>query len=68
MVVAFHWRTLLLRPAVASSFGNDIRRGNSMTIKPARLDLDCILVQIQMAEAGQEPVNPLLSSGLRRAS
>jgi hypothetical protein len=39
-----------------------------MTIKPARLDLDCILVQIQMAEAGQEPVNPLLSSGLRRAS
>ena len=30
-----------------------------MTIKLTRLDLDYILTQIQMAEAGQVPVNPL---------
>ena len=36
-----------------------------MTIKLTRLDLDYILTQIQMAEAGQIPVNPLLSFGLR---
>ena len=36
-----------------------------MTIKLTRLDLDYILTQIQMAEAGQLPVNPLLSFGLR---
>ena len=36
-----------------------------MTIKLTRLDLDYILTQIQMAEAGQFPVNPLLSFGLR---
>ena len=36
-----------------------------MTIKLTRLDLDFILTQIQMAEAGQVPVNPLLSFGLR---
>ena len=36
-----------------------------MTIKLTRLDMDFILTQIQMAEAGQIPVNPLLSFGLR---
>src|SRR4051812_26245631 len=36
-----------------------------MTIKLTRLDLGYILTQIQMAEAGQLPVNPLLSFGLR---
>ena len=36
-----------------------------MTIKLTKLDLDYILTQIEMAEAGQQPVNPLLSFGLR---
>src|ERR1700712_295200 len=36
-----------------------------MTIKITRLDLDYILTQIEMAEAGQDPVNPLLSFVLR---
>ena len=36
-----------------------------MTIKLTRLDLGFILTQIEMAEAGQFPVNPLLSFGLR---
>ena len=39
-----------------------------MTIKLTRLDLDYILTQIQMAEAGQLPVNPLLSFGLREVA
>ena len=39
-----------------------------MTIKLTRLDLDYILTQIQMAEAGQVPVNPLLSFGLRQVN
>ena len=39
-----------------------------MTIKFTRLDLDYILTQIQMAEAGQPPVNPLLSFGLREVA
>ena len=39
-----------------------------MTIKLTRLDLDYILTQIQMAEAGQVPVNPLLSFGLREVA
>src|SRR4249919_873191 len=39
-----------------------------MTIKFTRLDLDYILTQIQMAEAGQVPVNPLLSFGLREVA
>ena len=39
-----------------------------MTIKLTRLDLDYILTQIQMAEAGQDPVNPLLSFGLREVA
>ena len=39
-----------------------------MTIKFTRLDLDFILNQIQMAEAGQPPVNPLLSFGLREVA
>ena len=39
-----------------------------MTIKLTRLDLDYILTQIQMAEAGQLPVNPLLSFGLRQVA
>src|SRR4029077_16009118 len=39
-----------------------------MTIKITRLDLSYILTQIQMAEAGQEPVNPLLSFGLREVA
>ena len=34
-------------------------------VKLTRLDLDYILTQIQMAEDGQVPVNPLLSFGLR---
>ena len=34
-------------------------------VKLTRLDLDYILQQIQMAEDGQVPVNPLLSFGLR---
>ena len=34
-------------------------------VKLTRLDLDYILQQIQMAEDGQTPVNPLLSFGLR---
>ena len=37
-----------------------------MTIKLTRLDLDYILTQIQMAEAGQVPINPLLSSRAAR--
>jgi Ca2+-binding RTX toxin-like protein len=36
-----------------------------MTIKLTRLDLNYILTQIEMAEAGQQVVNPLLSFGLR---
>ena len=36
-----------------------------MAVKFTRLDLNYILAQIQMAEAGQPPVNPLLSFGLR---
>src|SRR3978361_654001 len=39
-----------------------------MTIKITRLDLDYILTQIGMAEAGQPPVNPLLSFGLREVA
>ena len=39
-----------------------------MTIKLTRLDLDYILTQIQMAEAGQDPVNALLSFGLREVA
>ena len=39
-----------------------------MTIKLTSLDLDFILTQIQMAEAGQVPVNPLLSFGLREVA
>ncbi len=39
-----------------------------MTIKITRLDLDYILTQIQMAEAGQPPINPLLSFGLREVA
>ena len=36
-----------------------------MPIKLTRLDLDFVLAQIQMAEAGQQPVNAVLSFGLR---
>jgi Ca2+-binding RTX toxin-like protein len=36
-----------------------------MTIKLTRLDLGYILTQIEMAEAGQAPVNPQLAFGLR---
>ena len=39
-----------------------------MTIKLTPLDLNYILVQIQMAEAGQVPVNPLLAFGLRQVA
>ena len=39
-----------------------------MTIKLTRLDLDYILTQIEMAEAGQVPVNPLLAFGLREVA
>ena len=39
-----------------------------MTIKLTRLDLDYILTQIQMAEAGQAPINPLLAFGLRQVN
>ncbi len=39
-----------------------------MAVKLTRLDLDYILTQIKMAEAGQPPVNPLLSFGLRTVS
>src|SRR5450631_3117453 len=39
-----------------------------MTIKITRLDLGYILTQIEMAEAGQDPVNPLLSFGLREVA
>ncbi len=39
-----------------------------MAVKFTRLDLDYILTQIKMAEAGQPPVNPLLSFGLRTVS
>ncbi len=39
-----------------------------MAVKLTRLDLDYVLVQIKMAEAGQPPVNPLLSFGLRTVS
>src|SRR3954447_11391043 len=39
-----------------------------MTIKITRLDLDYILTQIERAEAGQLPVNPLLSFGLREVA
>ena len=39
-----------------------------MTIKLTRLDLDYILTQIQMAEAGQVPVNGQLSFGLRQVA
>src|ERR1700760_4704574 len=39
-----------------------------MTIKLTRLDLGYILTQIEMSEAGQVPVNPLLSFGLREVA
>ena len=39
-----------------------------MAIKFTRLDLNYILTQIEMAEAGQPPVNPLLSFGLRQVA
>lgn len=39
-----------------------------MAIKFTRLDLNFILTQIEMAEAGQPPVNPLLSFGLREVA
>ena len=39
-----------------------------MTIKLTRLDLGYILTQIEMAEAGQVPVNPLLAFGLREVA
>ena len=39
-----------------------------MTIKLTRLDLSFILTQIEMAEADQTPVNPLLSFGLREVA
>ncbi|MEA2792370.1 MAG: hypothetical protein QOG73_4776, partial [Acetobacteraceae bacterium] len=39
-----------------------------MTIKITRLDLDYILTQIEMAEAGQFPINALLSFGLRQVA
>ncbi len=39
-----------------------------MAVKLTRLDLDYILTQIEMAEAGQPPVNPLLSFGLREVA
>jgi Ca2+-binding RTX toxin-like protein len=39
-----------------------------MAVKFTPLDLNYILVQIKMAEAGQPPVNPLLSFGLRTVS
>jgi hypothetical protein len=39
-----------------------------MAVKFTTLDLDFILTQILMAEAGQPPVNPLLSFGLREVA
>ena len=39
-----------------------------MAIKLTRLDLDYILLQIEMAEAGQPPLDPLLSTGLREVA
>jgi hypothetical protein len=39
-----------------------------MTIKLTRLDLNYILTQIEMAEAGQFPINPLLPFGLRQVA
>ena len=39
-----------------------------MAVKFTVLDLNYILTQIKMAEAGQPPVNPLLSFGLRTVS
>src|SRR3978361_8915 len=39
-----------------------------MALKFTKLDLNFILTQIQMAEAGQPPVNPLLSFGLREVA
>ena len=39
-----------------------------MAVKFTVLDLNYILVQIKMAEAGQPPVNPLLSFGLREVA
>lgn len=39
-----------------------------MAVKFTRLDLNYILTQIEMAEAGQPPVNPLLSFGLRQVA
>ncbi|HEV7582296.1 MAG TPA: peroxidase family protein [Mycobacterium sp.] len=39
-----------------------------MTIKITRLDLDYILSQIELSEAGQPPVNPLLAFGLREVA
>src|SRR5215469_8868199 len=44
------------------------RGSRKMTIKITRLDLGYILTQIQMAEADQEPVNALLSFGLREVA
>ncbi|AWN42710.1 peroxidase family protein [Methylobacterium durans] len=40
--------------------------GVKMGVKFNRSDLDFILTQIQMAEAGQDPLNPHLSFGLRQ--
>ena len=39
-----------------------------MAVKFTTVDLDYILIQILMAEAGQPPVNPLLSFGLREVA
>src|ERR1700732_2630376 len=48
--------------------GSRFQRAAQMTIKLTRLDLDYILSQIEMAEAGQVPVNPLLAFGLREVA
>jgi len=39
-----------------------------MAVKFTRLDLNYILTQIEMAEAGQPPINPLLLFGLRQVA
>ena len=39
-----------------------------MPVQFTRSDLDFILTQIEMAEAGQDPVNPHLSFGLRQVN
>src|SRR4029077_8457305 len=55
-------------PLLRSHHHNYHQGFSAMTIKLTTLDLNYILTQIEMAEAGQLPVNPILSFGLREVA